>query len=76
MEVTNESRAYITRLIHVDQSQGLKSVKEREGEISEMKKAPPTQPRPLWWGWVGGWVPTHYHATPLNFNLHVAPNSY
>jgi hypothetical protein len=42
--LTNHSRANITRLICVDQSQGLKSAKEREGEregeISEMKKAP------------------------------------
>jgi hypothetical protein len=40
--LTNESRANITRLIRVYQSQGLKSAKEmeREREISEMKKAP------------------------------------
>ena len=42
--LTNDSTIAITRLICVDQSQGLKSAKdregEREGEIIEMTKAP------------------------------------
>ena len=40
--LTNDNTIAITRLICVDQSQGLKSAKdrEREREISEMKKAP------------------------------------
>ena len=37
--LTNERRANITRLIRVDQSQGLKSA-QREIERIEMKKAP------------------------------------